>query len=94
MRRTVRIVPGRTDTDPMGLSSRRRSIRPGPSRRRLTNALPALSIVILAAGLVEEDGLFILGGYLMATVTTGYFAFLFLAGKIGLEKIGIHLFSS
>ena len=60
----------------------------------LTNALPALSIVILAAGLVEEDGLFILGGYLMATVTTGYFAFLFLAGKIGLEKIGIHLFSS
>lgn len=58
----------------------------------LTNFLPAISIVILAAGLVEEDGLFILGGYLMSVVTTAYFTFFVIAGKSGLEKIWHKLF--
>src|ERR1700693_879294 len=53
----------------------------------LTNFLPAISIVILAAGLVEEDGLFILGGYLMSAVTAAYFIFFSIAGKSGIEKI-------
>jgi hypothetical protein len=40
----------------------------------LTNLLPAYTILFLAIGLLELDGLFILFGYGMTTVTTIFFA--------------------
>jgi hypothetical protein len=40
----------------------------------LTNLLPAYTILFLAIGLLELDGLFILIGYAMTTVTTLFFA--------------------
>ena len=40
----------------------------------LTNLLPAYTILFLAIGLLELDGLFILFGYGMTTVTTLFFA--------------------
>jgi hypothetical protein len=40
----------------------------------LTNLLPAYTILFLAIGLLESDGLFILIGYAMTTATTIFFA--------------------
>jgi hypothetical protein len=40
----------------------------------LTNLLPAYSILVLAIGMLELDGLFILIGYGMTTATTIFFA--------------------
>jgi hypothetical protein len=40
----------------------------------LTNLLPAYTILFLAVGLLESDGLFILIGYAMTTATTIFFA--------------------
>jgi hypothetical protein len=39
-----------------------------------TNLLPAYTILFLAIGLLESDGLFILIGYTMTTITTIFFA--------------------
>jgi hypothetical protein len=38
-----------------------------------TNLLPAYTILFLAIGLLESDGLFILFGYAMTTATTIFF---------------------
>lgn len=54
-----------------------------------TNMLPALSILLLAAGMMEEDGAAIVAGYLLATATWAYFIFLWWAGKAGME-LGAH----
>lgn len=54
-----------------------------------TNTLPALSIVMLAAGMMEEDGAAIVGGYLIAVATWAYFIFLWWVGKAGVE-FGTH----
>lgn len=54
-----------------------------------TNTLPALSILLIAAGMMEEDGAAIVGGYLTAVATWVYFVFLWWAGKAGIE-IGAH----
>ena len=40
----------------------------------LTNLVPAYTILVLAIGLLESDGLFILVGYGMTTATTVFFA--------------------
>jgi hypothetical protein len=40
----------------------------------LTNLAPAYTILVLAIGLLESDGLFILVGYGMTTATTVFFA--------------------
>lgn len=52
-----------------------------------TNTLPALTIVLVSAGMMEEDGVAIISGYVTACATWAYFIFLFLAGKVGLEMI-------
>jgi hypothetical protein len=41
-----------------------------------SNTLPALAILLLAAGMAQRDGLFILGGYLLSLLTVAYFSFL------------------
>jgi hypothetical protein len=38
-----------------------------------SNALPALAILLLAAGMLQRDGLFVLGGYLALIATLVYF---------------------
>jgi hypothetical protein len=44
-----------------------------------SNTLPALAILLLAVGIAQRDGLFILGGYIMTIATLVYFAVLFYA---------------
>jgi hypothetical protein len=41
-----------------------------------TNSFPAWAILLLAAGLLERDGVFILAGYLVFTAGVFYFIFL------------------
>ncbi len=41
-----------------------------------TNAFPAWAIILVSAGLLERDGLFILGGYLTFAAAVLYFVFL------------------
>jgi len=53
-----------------------------------TNALPAWSIVLVAAGMMEDDGAVILAGYLMSGLTWVYLAALLWVGKVGLTWMG------
>jgi len=46
-----------------------------------TNFPPALCIVIMAGGLLERDGRFILGGYLAFALNSAFFAFFAVYGK-------------
>ena len=41
-----------------------------------TNSFPAWTILLLAAGLLERDGVFILAGYLVFVAGVFYFVFL------------------
>jgi len=54
-----------------------------------TNMLPALSIVLLAAGMMEEDGAAIVAGYIAAVFSMAYFIFLWWVGKAGVAR-GAH----
>jgi hypothetical protein len=54
-----------------------------------TNTLPALSIVLTAAGMIEEDGAVIVTGYLMAGVSWVYILSLWLVGKMGVNLLGL-----
>ncbi len=45
-----------------------------------TNSLPALTVVLLAAGAIERDGLFFLGGAVMFLISATYFALLAIGG--------------
>ncbi len=56
-----------------------------------TNSLPALSIILLAAGMMEEDGAVIFLGYLAAAVAWFYLIFIWLVGNAGI-KMGLHWF--
>lgn len=56
-----------------------------------TNSLPAISIVLLAAGMMEEDGAVIFSGYIVAAVAWLYLIFIWLVGNAGL-KMGLHWF--
>lgn len=47
----------------------------------LTNTLPAIAILLLAAGMLQRDGLFVIGGYLAIAGTVVYFSIL-LGGAI------------
>ncbi|HWL17697.1 MAG TPA: exopolysaccharide biosynthesis protein [Opitutus sp.] len=49
-----------------------------------SNLLPAFAILLLAAGLLENDGLFILVGYVAAVLAHAYFV---LVGVVGVEGI-------
>jgi hypothetical protein len=46
----------------------------------LTNGLPAMTVVLLAAGAMERDGLFFLAGCAMFTATLAYFGLLAFGG--------------
>jgi hypothetical protein len=54
-----------------------------------TNTLPALSIVLTAAGMIEEDGAVIIAGYLMAVAAWAYLLSLWLLGKMGVNLLGL-----
>ena len=51
------------------------------------NTLPSLSILLLAAGLIEADGLFTLLGYLFGAVAWVYFGAWIWLGKVGLVSL-------
>jgi len=53
----------------------------------LTNTFPALTVVLLAAGAMERDGLFFLGGCAMFTVTVAYFGLLTFGGAHLLDNL-------
>ncbi len=49
---------------------------PLPPLVPLSNTIPAVSIVLLTAGLVERDGAFVLAGYVVNIMAWVYFAFM------------------
>ena len=54
---------------------------PLPPLIPLSNTLPAISVVLLTAGLIERDGVFVLAGYFVNLAAWIYFALMF--GVIG-----------
>jgi len=57
----------------------------------LTNAFPAWTIILIAAGLLERDGAFVAGGYAMFAAGTAYFVLLGGAAHQLIEAIRIRL---
>ncbi len=53
----------------------------------LGNGLPALAIVLIAAGMMEEDGLAIFFGYLLAATSWVYIALVILYGQKGMAML-------
>ncbi|MEI7728899.1 MAG: exopolysaccharide biosynthesis protein [Verrucomicrobiota bacterium] len=53
----------------------------------LTNSFPALTVVLLAAGAMERDGLFFLAGCAMFTATLAYFGLLAFGGVHLLDNL-------
>ncbi len=53
----------------------------------MSNVVPAFSILLLAAGLLERDGRFIVAGYLAFLVGVGYFVIVGTLGVEGLVKL-------
>ena len=51
----------------------------------LTNTLPAISILLLTAGMMEEDGVCVLLGYVIGILAWVYFIAWLLLGKVGAE---------
>ena len=60
----------------------------------LTNSLPALTVVLLAAGTMERDGLFFLAGCAMFTVTLAYFGLLAFGGVHLLDNLRHSIFGA
>ncbi len=60
---------------------------PIPPIAPLTNWFPAVAIVFLAAGMMEEDGLFILLGYFVTVCAWLYLFFLLWMGQISLDVL-------
>jgi hypothetical protein len=52
-----------------------------------TNLLPAWTVLLLAAGALERDGLFFIAGCVSFVATTAFFALLALGGAQALERI-------
>lgn len=52
-----------------------------------SNIVPAFSILLLAAGLLERDGVFILAGYLGFLLGVAFFVILGVAGVEGVEAV-------
>jgi hypothetical protein len=52
-----------------------------------SNTLPAWAVVLLAAGMVERDGLFVLTGQLLSIAAWAYVAAVWLFGKAGVGKL-------
>ena len=53
----------------------------------MSNVLPAFSILLLSAGLLERDGLFIVCGYFAFLLGAGYFVLVGVLGVEGLVKL-------
>ena len=60
----------------------------------LSNTLPALTVVLLAAGAMERDGLFFLAGCATFILTLGYFSLLALGGAHLLDDFWHTVFGS
>jgi len=58
----------------------------------LTNSLPALTVVLLAAGAMERDGLFLLAGCAMFALTIAFFSLLAFGGAHFFESLQHMLF--
>lgn len=54
-----------------------------------SNTIPAWSILLMALGMMEEDGAVIVLGYLMAGAAWTYLVFLWMLGEAGIEKLGL-----
>src|ERR1043166_1728861 len=52
-----------------------------------TNSLPACTVLLLAAGAMERDGVFLIGGCALFVVTVAFFALLALGGARTVEKV-------
>ncbi|MDD2706493.1 MAG: exopolysaccharide biosynthesis protein [Verrucomicrobiae bacterium] len=52
-----------------------------------SNFLPGMAMILLCAGMMEKDGLFILCGYFFAGISWIYLIILALLGKIGFEQL-------
>jgi len=50
-----------------------------------SNALPSYGIILVAISMMEEDGVFILAGYVMSAVAVGYFVVL---GQMVFKHLG------
>lgn len=53
-----------------------------------SNTIPAWAILLLAVGMMEEDGAVIVGGYLIAGAAWAYLFFLWWVGNLGVERLG------
>jgi hypothetical protein len=54
-----------------------------------SNTIPAWSILLLALGMMEEDGVVITLGYLMAGAAWAYVGSLWLLGEAGIHRLGL-----
>lgn len=78
----LRKWPGMINLIGLGLASGGiQLLLPLPPLIPLSNTLPAISVVLLTAGLIERDGVFVLAGYFVNLGAWVYFALMF--GVIG-----------
>ncbi len=78
----LRTWPGMINLIGLGLASGGvQLLLPLPPLIPLSNTIPAVSVVLLTAGLIERDGVFVLAGYAMNLAAWIYFALMF--GVIG-----------
>jgi hypothetical protein len=52
-----------------------------------SNGLPALTVVLLAAAMLERDGYFVLAGLLLFALTVAYFGALYIGGATAVESV-------
>lgn len=52
-----------------------------------TNTLPALALLAFSIGLLQKDGLCVLGGHLLNLATAAYFAALALGGGVAIQEL-------
>ena len=80
--RFIRRSPGMINLIGLGLASGGiQLLLPLPPFIPLSNTIPAISIVLLTAGLIERDGVFVLAGYFVNIAAWIYFGLMF--GVIG-----------
>jgi hypothetical protein len=78
----LRTTPGMINLIGLGLASGGiQLLLPLPPLIPLSNTIPAISVVLLTAGLIERDGIFVLAGFAMNLAAWIYFALMF--GAIG-----------
>ena len=76
----LRKSPGMINLIGLGLASGGiQLLLPLPPLIPLSNTIPAISVVLLTAGLIERDGVFVLAGYIVNLIAWVYFAFMFAA---------------